>query len=80
MLKNLREVNWFHKSWILAAVCSHGFSLPIEANCLSKYFFTVEDGFGSTLWGSKIGFENSPNVRENLIGLVKIGSCLQDAR
>ena len=46
--ENLREVNWFHKSWILAAVSSHGFSLPIETNCLSRYFVRVIVGFGST--------------------------------
>ena len=43
------KVNWFHKSWILALVCSQDSSFPIKANCLSKYFYMVEDGFGSTL-------------------------------
>ena len=47
--KNLREVDWLYRSWILAAEVSHGFSLPIEAKCLSKYFFRVEVGFESTL-------------------------------
>ena len=34
-------------SWNLAAVCSQGSSLPIEDNCLSKYFHRIGDGFAS---------------------------------
>ena len=45
------------KSSIFAAVCSQDSHFSIEANCLSKYFYRIEDGFESTLIG--IGVENS---------------------
>ena len=57
-----RETNWFHKSWILAAVCSQCSTLPIEANCLWKYLNGVEIGFENTPKGLKIGLEVFPRV------------------
>ena len=51
-----REANWFHKTWILASLCSQGSSLPIEAIYLCKYFYWIEDGFKNTLYGLKIRF------------------------
>ena len=41
-------------------MCSEGSSLLIEANCVSKYFCGIEDGFGSTLIGLKIGSGSHP--------------------
>ena len=58
------------KGWILAVVCSQGSSFSIEANCLSKYFYGVKDGFGNTLKGFKNCFEVIPKDEESLIGLI----------
>ena len=59
--KNWRKAIRFHKSWILASVCSQISILLIEANCLSKYFYRVEMALEVLCRGLKIGFGNHPN-------------------
>ena len=67
----------------LGAVCSNGFSLPIETNCLSQYFYRVEVDFENTLYNSNIELQIILNVfekiEERLTGSIKAGSWLQYA-
>ena len=44
--------------------------MPIEANCLSKYFFRAEEDFGSTLKGLNIGFGNPPKDKRGWLAVV----------
>ena len=59
-----RQTNWFHRGWILTTVCSPGFSLPIEANCLWKYTWGLSMALEVLSLGWRLALEVIPEIEE----------------